>query len=381
MRWTTNEQPLELNSEHEESIELFMQRAFGAQSLFHDLKYKKHGNGPQKEAADLAWVMEGLVILFWATTKKSRRHQIEHNDKQRKRYLKHWAASDHHSLKGKNRFGDRCDVKLTDVATLAAVSIIQGECGIFASLQKIDGKEYVSLIVGDKFLLDVARHHGSIIDFILLCKLFLLNKTDLTVAFDQGWPAVAEMMSHYWNDAVFIGHPKAPQLSNEERAFLGQIFDNVNQLFRLPDSVGAATLDRRGREILSRILGDMLLAETLALVRTIAETFERAGKDFSPGIVRTLHCYYTIVITATRFDHDPTKVLMLVHEKERFGKDGKPKGVLIISYVGPSPTFWRPFSSSLLDTDHLPELHMKREMDDIQSILQVRARVAAATSV
>ncbi len=79
-----------MQSSQEEAIAAFVQNSFGSQFLYVPREIRVTGG--QREPADLAWINEDFVALFYLTSseKKHFNRQNEHNLKQAREFLRKW---------------------------------------------------------------------------------------------------------------------------------------------------------------------------------------------------------------------------------------------------------------------------------------------------
>ncbi len=253
-----------MQSVQETVLEEFMQRSFGAQFIYVPKKYQK--GTAQREPADLAWAVDGLVVLFYMrSSKEELSAQIEHNQRQAIGYHRLWATGKPlYALRGKNRFGDECFVAYKSVRAYLTLLVVSEQCGVDFLPPITRNIQNAVMVVPEALIHRVAEFGGTIVDLLHIVDGFLEISTEDKAGSENAFSALTALIARYVNESFANADPDGRFLSGSPRQdylFLGKILSHM----KLPASFGTVVKDTKKREEISRVFGDLMLVEYAAL--------------------------------------------------------------------------------------------------------------------
>lgn len=286
-----------MQSTQESVLEEFMQRSFGAQFLFVPKKYKK--GTAHREPADLAWVTDELVVLFYLrSSSESLESQIKHNRNQAAGYHRMWASGKPaYALRGKNRFGDECFVPYEKAPMKAAMLIVSSKCGPHFSEPLTPNKPNVVLVLPELLVHWVAEFGGTIVDLMLLINSYLDRFGDFPPSSSEAFEAMLLLTQKYVDESLSKADPTRSYLSGGALQDYHFIFEHLSHMKLSADS-GRAVADRQGREDITGLFGDFMFGEFAA----IAAGAEKAIRASEPptfkrwAVLKLIDYHYNFVI-------------------------------------------------------------------------------------
>lgn len=274
-----------------------MQRSFGAQFLYIPKKYRK--GTAHREPADLAWVTDDFVVLFYLrSSSESLESQIKHNRNQAAGYHRMWASGKPaYALRGKNRFGDECFVPYDKAPMKAAMLIVSSKCAPHF-LEPLTSKRPNAVLVLPELLVHwVAEFGGTIVDLLLLINIYLARFSALPPSSNQAFEAMLILTQQYVHESLSKADPDRAYLSGGALQDYRFIFEHLSHM-KLSANSGRAVADQKGREGISGLFGDFMLGE-FASISAGAEKAIRASEPptFKKWVVlKITGNYYNFVI-------------------------------------------------------------------------------------
>jgi hypothetical protein len=285
-----------MQSPQETVLEELMQRSFGAQFLYAPRKYRK-GNA-HREPADLAWVTDDLVILFYlCASSDSLEAQTQHNQTQAAGYHRLWATGrSDYALRGRNRFGDECFVSYSRVKNYLTVLVASKECGIHFAEPLTTRIGNAVIVIPDQLVLWVAEFGGTMVDLLHIIDSYLVH-ADTNTSNDSSFAYLRALASKYVTESLEKADPEGTYLSGvalQDYLFISQHISRM----RIPAEFGGAIQDTKGRNLIAGVFGDLALIEFASLAAG-AEKAIRASDPpaFKKWVVLKIQgLYYSFVI-------------------------------------------------------------------------------------
>lgn len=316
------------NSHQEAMIENFMQKSFGANSLFTPDEYRK--GSATREPADLAWHIDDFVsLIYMKSGKSSLKKQIMGNKKQFIGYLGKWKSNDPlYTLKGTNRFGDNIALPYADVRVIVGILVVSAPCGCQVKIVPLEEKIAIEIVIPESLFNVIANSRGTMIDLLNIVlvtyPLFVpltndASEYELLHAYESYRQAsIGSVLSK--GDAF---HPKNA-LSTEK------LFDDLSHM-RMSGDSGRAMQDHEGRAMASRIFADMSIKDYGALIQGVHTALESSGPNFERWCIAVVDSYYKFVLVTvnmgnTNVDEIMNKVLSC---EQALDSDGVDRSVMI----------------------------------------------------
>ncbi|HEX5355531.1 MAG TPA: hypothetical protein VFW93_04915 [Aquabacterium sp.] len=294
-----------MQSEQEAIIESMLDRSFGAPFLFIPRKYRK--GSAHREPADLAWLCNGLVALFYFTRSTAALdQQVEHNLRQAKGYLRLWRTGDAtYALRGKNRFGDECHVPFKNVTHHLTFIVVSAPCGIQVFRTSENDKPTLTVVLNESVLSAISEFGGSLVDLLCIVAADIKNKNDSTFeagSHENRHEQTKRTIAQYVSRAINQADPYRKYFNgNMEKDF--QFMLERLQRLRLPSRTGKAIENRENRESFASLFADMQLTEYATLSTLAAEAIALSEPpNFKKWIIaRTQNPYHDFVVATVCF--------------------------------------------------------------------------------
>jgi hypothetical protein len=288
-----------MQSDQETVLEEFMQRSFGAQSLYVPKKYDK--GSAQREPADLAWCSDGLVVLFYMrSSKEELPDQIDHNMRQAVGYHRLWASGrPKYALRGRNRFGDECFVPYNSVRAYLTLLVVSDKCGVDILEPIARDIQNAVVVVPETLLHWIAEFGGSIVDLLTIIDSFLAVRLEVRERCEDNFEALNNLVVQYVNESLVKADPSGRYLSGapqHDYLVLGKYLSHM----KVPAEFGKAVSTAKGREEISRVFGDLMLVEYASFAAT-AEAAIQASEPplFKKWAIRKVRGLYYPFVVAT----------------------------------------------------------------------------------
>lgn len=292
-----------MQSIQETVLEAFMERSFGATHLF--IPKKIYKGRAQKEAADLAWARDGVVILFYMTrSSDSVEAQIEHNLKQAKGYQRLWKTGQScYVLQGKNRFGDEYSIPFVSVKYRISLSVVSHRCGVVSVQSSKLETNACQLAIPEDLIQWISEFGGTIVDLLHLIQTFLDRISGFTdISHEQQYVLLAQLTQRYVRESFQKADPSMEVLKNIPATDYSLMYDILAKM-RMPSSFGNSVQSAAGRAQIAMIFGDMLLIEYASLVVAAIRVISASEPPhFKKWVVLKLDgLYYEFVIGSVHF--------------------------------------------------------------------------------
>lgn len=283
-----------MQSNQETVLEEFMQKSFGAQFLYLPKKYAK--GTAQREPADLAWVAQNSVVLFYLrSSKEALADQIKHNRNQAAGYHRLWSTrKTSYALRGKNRFGDECFVPYNNVRYFLSILVVSEKCGVHFVPALTKDIASAVIVIPELLLHWIADFGGTIVDLLLLIDLCGAKETDgSTLSFSE----LSVLVEKYVAKAFAIADPERRYISGVAKHDFLFIKEHLSRM-RFPASMANGIDNAESRHTISGIFGDLMLVE----YANLAAVAEQAIEKSEPPIFKSSHVfkiqgfYYSFVI-------------------------------------------------------------------------------------
>jgi hypothetical protein len=287
-----------MQSIQETVLEEFMQRSFGAQFLYIPKKYRK-GNA-QREPADLAWVTDDFVSLFYLrSSAETLPAQIEHNRRQAAGYHRLWSSGKTiYALRGKNRFGDECFVNYKSVRNYLSVLVVSEKCGIHFAPPITNHIPHAVVVIPELLLHWIAGFGGTIVDLLHIIDIYLGATVGAELTTESSFSTLTALVERYISDSLLKADPNRKYLSGSARQDYLFLLEHLSRM-RLPASFGGAIHDRKGREQLSGLFCDFLLMEYASLAAGAENAIQASEPPlFKKWVVLKIKgLYYSFVVS------------------------------------------------------------------------------------
>jgi hypothetical protein len=256
-----------MQSVQESILEEFMQRSFGAQNLFIPKKYSK--GGATREPADLAWVCEDFIALFYMKgTNETLDRQVEGNRKQAKGFHRMWATTNpSYALRGVNRFGDECFERYNEKQPLIHFLIVSNKCGVFRTTQITNVRPNLVLVIPDQLLHWISEFGGTMTDLLMLIKTFTEGLLSEDVTSENAFSRLKQHTISYIEDSLSTIETTPFYLTRDAQFDFIFIYEMLSRM-RLPSNIGTeiyAKDAKKFRKLAGCIFGDLTLPEFASL--------------------------------------------------------------------------------------------------------------------
>lgn len=292
-----------LASQQETVLEEFMQNSFGAQKLFVPYKFKLGKS--TREPADLAWVDEDFDVLFYMKgTNEELERQITNNLKQAKGFHRFWAMrKSEYQLRGKNRFGDECDVSYQVNKPLIQIMVVSRECGIRLLETISHERPNLVIVLPDAFIHWISSFGGTIVDLLHLAKVFLENFSNINIQPKRAYELLNEITDLYSKLVVKNADPDGEYLKGNREEDYKFILQHLN-FMKMPSAFKNAVKDPEGRDLISSLFGDFMYQDFVLLAATAEKVIKMSEPPeftkWSVAVAKGLH--YTFVINSLNFN-------------------------------------------------------------------------------
>jgi hypothetical protein len=316
------------NSHQEAMIENFMQKSFGANSLFTPDEYRK-GNAT-REPADLAWHIDEFVsLIYMKSGTSSLKKQIKGNQKQFRGYLGKWRSNDPlYTLQGTNRFGDEISLPYEKVSVIVGILVVSAPCGCQVQIVPIEGKVVLEIVIPESLFNIIADSRGTMADLLNVVSvtypLFIpltneASEYELLHTYESYRQAAIQSVSSK-GDAF---HPKH-SLNTEK------LFDDLSHMRMTGDS-GMAMRDHEGRAMIARVFADMSTQDYGALIQGVHATLESSGPNFERWCISVVNCYYKFVVVTVNMGNTNVEEVMdkALNCDQALDADGVDRSIMI----------------------------------------------------
>ncbi|QGZ39012.1 hypothetical protein [Pseudoduganella flava] len=345
-----------MQSNQETVLEEFMQRSFGAQFLYIPQKFYK-GTAP-KEPADLAWVSNETVALFYLqSSRDSLAEQTEHNRNQAAGYHRLWATKEtRYALRGKNRFGDECFVPYARVRSYLTILVVSNECGVHFAPPITDKIPHAVLVIPDKLLHWIADFGGTIVDLFTLLNICLTaNSSNPSSDPEEQFEDLAATVLAYVTHSFANADPERRYLSGTP-AFDFHILHE--HLSRMRMAANNAALDKDARQQMADVFGDLMLNEYASLTATVERAISASSPpEFKNWVVMKMEGkHYSFVVgTVNLQSTNVAQVTQAVIETSKNEKGGRECISILYGNIANANDFRVPITIALPKT--LPRKH------------------------
>lgn len=286
-----------MQSDQEDILEEFIQRSFGAPFLYVPKKYLK--GQAHREPADLAWVNDDFVVLFYMMSSGSDVvSQTEHNLKQAKGYKRLWGTGvTKYALRGKNRFGDECFVPFNKVRTLLTFLVVSGQCGIRLQAPEATDVHCATMTVPDQLIHWISSFGGTIVDLLQIIFSFLQEESNLPNEEPERFQLLAELARTYVRQSIARADPEGLILHGNSSLDYKFMYEHLAKM-RLPASIGHAVSSPESRKQVARVFADLTLVEYASLTATAERAIQASEPpQFQKWVVLKIRgLYYSFVV-------------------------------------------------------------------------------------
>jgi hypothetical protein len=322
-------------SNQESSIEFLAQYSCGAPFFFLPEDYRK-GKSGKREPADLAWVDDELVVLFYLTeSAEDIEKQIQHNLRQARGYRRLWRSRDtRYVLRGKNRFGDKCEVAFSDVAHHLTILIVSCNCSVIA----LPGvfSEGPTIVVSNAVMILLARGNATLVDMLTYFGKVLRNPDSRQFMRDDPKSsdfAIAVFQEYLAEQRIIANVDQT--MSSEDRLEHRRTFDEL-MLLRVPTHsppmTQIYTKFASSHNAVSRLFGDFRLSDSAILTHAVVKALREAeAPSFTRWAISAVlsGVHYPFAIVAARFSTE-VELRLVVRAFQRLeGPDGIVHGFVL----------------------------------------------------
>jgi hypothetical protein len=309
---------------HEDACRLLSQVSIGAPYVFHPRRYRK-GNSGNQQPADLAWVSESCIVLFYLHTRKSKGNRLvsanNHNFDQAKRWMQDWRDGTQ-NLRGENIF-QSFDIPFDPKRHVIVISIINcgGERTEYQEGRRAELGVTMAATLTQADFYQFASVGCSLIDLVQTLEWLRAS----------GRPSEPGIFRRYSQPATTEVKEKlvGPTLATVPHA--EEFAKTILSIGRLRSFEEEPTAPHKVLEI-SHILNDLLLREVLTIVYGLVACL----RDFSPPpIGRGVSICRAFAIDDLRFVVAVSTIPNLKHTTEKelayFTEGGSDQGGLMIT--------------------------------------------------
>lgn len=264
-------------SEQEAALQAFMSNSLGPSRMFHPSDFPK---GPgQREPADLAFVNDGLVVLFYAKSNGGKlEEQVNGNFRQASGYLRQWKGGlPKHTLKGFTTSGARAYVPFKKVEHLVIVSVVSCRCGISLRPAEVGSPPGVRIVVPDVMFFWLAQFGGSIVDFLAICLCSVTPNDDDPV--EVQYERIGLVLDQYAKDAHQTAF-KFAESTFGKISSLGNIEFIKQKLDQFFSAISITAPGNPKTPAGCRIFGDLSLQQSLSLALIADNIIHASGENF-----------------------------------------------------------------------------------------------------
>ena len=292
-----------MQSSQEEAIAALVQNSFGSQFLYVPREIRVTGG--QREPADLAWINDDFVALFYLTSSEKRpfNRQNEHNLKQARGFLRKWKEGvPEFVLKGENKFGDSCEVPFAQVARLLVVSVVSADGGTYPLDELKWGEKEIFISMPDRLIARLARAGGSMVDLLKILYVFLDEYIKCRIFNREHYEKdLSQVANEYIRGSLAQATKFGGSLTLQEQHDHNAIKDFLEAFKIIGDSGRAPIADAAGRERVSKLFGDMSIGEYASLAAASCEVLRSSGPEFQKwAIVQVTGMHYDFVINSIK---------------------------------------------------------------------------------
>lgn len=288
-----------MQSKQESVLEEFMQRSFGAQFLYLPKKYRK--GAAHREPADLAWVTNEIIVLFYLrSSSEPLDAQIQHNRNQAAGYHRMWATGKPtYALRGKNRFGEECFVPFDNALIYLAVLIVSSKCAPHFSQPLTSKKPNMVLVMPELLIHWVADFGGTIVDLLLLVNIYLEDFSNFDPTSSESFEALRQLTVQYVNECLSKADPERKYLSGDTQLDYLFIFEHLTYMKHSASS-GHTVAYKEGKEEISELFGDFMLGKLASIAAGAEKAIHRSEPPtFKKWVVLKLTGYYYSFVIGT----------------------------------------------------------------------------------
>jgi hypothetical protein len=320
-----------MQSQQEEAIAAFIQSSFGAQFLY--LPLKIHTKGSQREPADLAWVNEDFVVLFYLTrSSRGVAREIAHNVRQARGFLRRWRqGKDDFKLRGRNRFGDVCDVAYSDVQRLLVVSIGGSRAGIYPIDREGWNSREIFLSIPDALLEKLATIGCAVVDLLNVCHASIAMQQKCSIYSDAYYyKIIHEIADEYIGTS--LNESRISRLFNRVPSNDHTVIRDILAEMKFTGTSARPSIDDAvGRATMTSIFGDLSLAEYTSLASAVLQVIALSGPKFEQWIVAEVKgLHYRFIVSSIKLGSNNTKSAIHASAEAAAAKPNQPGAIQII---------------------------------------------------
>ena len=321
-----------MQSSQEEAIAALVQNSFGSQFLYVPREISVAGG--QREPADLAWVNEDFVALFYLTSseKKPFNRQNEHNLKQARGFLRKWKEGvPEFILEGENKCGDSCTIPYAQVARLLVVSVVSAEGGTYPLDELTWGEKEIFISMPDRLTARLAHAGCGIVDLLKILHVFLDEYIKCRIFDHKHYERdLSQVANEYIRGSLKQATHFGALATLQEQHDYNAVKDFL-EAFKIVGDCGRAPIaDAGSRQRVSKLFGDMSIGEYASLAAASCVVLRSSGPEFQKwAIVHVTGMHYDFVINSIKIgDKNNSEVIQKSLEATR-KVSGRPDAILI----------------------------------------------------
>lgn len=316
------------NSHQEAMIENFMQKSFGANSLFTPDEYRK-GNAT-REPADLAWHIDDFVsLIYMKSGTSSLRKQVKGNQKQFRGYLGKWRSNDPlYTLKGTNRFGDEISLAYEGVKVIVGILVVSAACGCQVQMVPLEEKIALEIVIPESLFNVIANSRGTMID--LLNIVLITYPLFIPLTNEASEREMLLIYEDYRKASIQRVLDKGSAFHPENSISTASLFDDLSHM-RMNGDSGRAMQDHEGRAMTARIFADMSILDYGALIQGVHVALESSGPNFERYCLLVVDAYYKFVVATVNMGSTNIDELMdkSLNSEQVLDADGVNRSIMI----------------------------------------------------